>query len=135
MITSSKTNDARVQYSLGGVKSTILGPCLFQSGLSFAMKFNWQLHTVSFDWFLSGLEWIHIFEFCLIKLLIFYQKSLWNIRSRLNSSTFWVFEPVFRYVWSKLRFLHKKWRFWSNITKYRLKNSKWGRVKPRSDIP
>ena len=30
---------------------------------------------------------------------------------------------------------NKKWRFWSNILKYRLKNSKRGRVKPRSDIP
>ena len=48
------------------------------------------MHTVSFDWFLSGLEWILNFEFCLLKLLIFYQKLLWNIRSRLNSSTFWI---------------------------------------------
>ena len=53
------------------------------------------LHTVSFDWFLSGLEWIINLEFCLLKLLIFYQKLLWNIRSRLDSSTFWVFEPLF----------------------------------------
>ena len=60
-----------------------------------------RLHTVSFDWFLSSLEWILDFEFCLLKLLIFYQKVLWNIRSRLNSSTFWVFEPAFKYVWSK----------------------------------
>ena len=30
MITSSKTNDARVQYSLGGVKSTILDTLLVQ---------------------------------------------------------------------------------------------------------
>ena len=35
--------------------------------------------------------------FCLLKLLIFYQKVLWNIKSRLKSSTFWVFEPIFRY--------------------------------------
>ena len=62
-----------------------------------------SVHTVSFDWFLSGLEWILNLEFCLLKLLIFYQKLLWNIRSRLNSSTFWVFRPVFRYVWSKLK--------------------------------
>ena len=34
------------------------------------------MHTVSFDWFLSGLEWILSFEFCLLKVLIFYQKSL-----------------------------------------------------------
>ena len=64
-----------------------------------------QLHSVSFHWFLSGLEWILKFEFCLLKLLIFYQKLLWNIRSRLNPSTFWVFESVFEYVGSKTSFL------------------------------
>ena len=37
------------------------------------------MHTVSFDWFLSGLEGILNVEFCLSKVLIFYQKSLWNI--------------------------------------------------------
>ena len=69
---------------------------------------NKRVHTVSFDWFLSGLEWILNMEFCLLKLLIFYQKLLWNIRSRLNSSTFLVFEPVFKYVWSKSSFfVHK----------------------------
>ena len=36
-------------------------------------------------------------------LLTFYQTLSWNIRSRLNSSTFWVFRPAFRYVWSKLK--------------------------------
>ena len=30
-----------------------------------------------------------------------------------------------------LHFLCKKLRFWSNISKYRLKNSKWGKLKPR----
>ena len=40
--------------------------------------------------------------------MIFYQKLLWNIRSRLNSSTFWAFEPVFRYVWSKLKLCAQK---------------------------
>ena len=34
-----------------------------------------------------------------------------------------------------LPFLCKKLQFSSNISKYRLKNSKWGKVKPRSDIP
>ena len=92
-------------------------------------------HAISFDWFRSGLEWILYFEFCLLKLLIFYHKLLWNIRSMLNSSKFWVFEPVFTYVWSKSSFLRKKLQFWSKISKYRLKNSKCGRVKPRSDIP
>ena len=60
------------------------------------------MHTESFDWFMSGLEWIINLEFCLLKLLTFYQKLLWNIRCRLNSSTLWVFRPVFRYAWSKL---------------------------------
>ena len=32
-------------------------------------------HTVSFDWFLSGLEWNINLEFCLLKLLIFYLLS------------------------------------------------------------
>ena len=64
----------------------------------------WTLHTDSFEWFLSGLEWILNLEFCLLKLLIFYQKLLWNIRSRFNSSTFWVFRPVFINVWSKSSF-------------------------------
>ena len=45
------------------------------------------VHTVSFDWFLSSLEWLLNLHFCLLKLLIFYQKLLWNIRSRHNSST------------------------------------------------
>ena len=76
-----------------------------------------RLHTVSFDWFLSGVEWILNLEFCLLKLLIFYQKLLWNIRSRLNSSTFWVFRPVFRYVWSKLNLCAQKWRFLNNFWK------------------
>ena len=67
-----------------------------------------RVHTVSFDWFLSHLEWILNMEFCLLKLLIFYQKLLWNIRSRLNSSTFWVFRPVLRYVWSKLKLCAQK---------------------------
>ena len=64
------------------------------------------LHTVSFDWL--GLEWILNLEFCLLKLLIFYQKLLWNIRSRLNSTIFWVFESVFNYVWSKLKLCEQK---------------------------
>ena len=29
-----------------------------------------------------------------------------------------------------LSFLHKKWKFGSNISKYRLKDSKCGKVKP-----
>ena len=38
---------------------------------------------------------------CLLKLLTFYQKLLWNIRSRLTFSTFSVFRPRFRYVGTK----------------------------------
>ena len=37
------------------------------------------LCTVSFDWFLSGWEWILNLEFCLLKLLIFYQKLIWDL--------------------------------------------------------
>ena len=48
------------------------------------------LHTESFDWFLSSFERILNLQFCLLKLLKFCQKLLWSIRSRLNSSTFWV---------------------------------------------
>ena len=69
----------------------------------FLTYFWWwcAMHTVSFDWFQSGLVWIPNLEFCFLKLLIFYQKLLWNIRSRLNFSTFWVFEPVFKYVFCR----------------------------------
>ena len=66
------------------------------------------LHTESFDWFLSGWEWILNFGFCLLKFVTFYHKLLWNIRSRLNFSTFWVFEPVFRYIWWKSSFFVQK---------------------------
>ena len=94
------------------------------------------LHTVSFDWFLSSFEWILTLEFCLLKFLIFYHKLSWNIRSRLNSSTFWVFEHVFKYVWSKSSFfLCTKLQFSSNTTKYRPKNSKGGWIKHRANIP
>ena len=104
---------------------------LFEEFLSFITP----SHTVSFDWFLSGLEWILKFEFCLLKLLIFYQKLLWNIRSRLNYSTFWVLSLYLHMLDQNLHFLCKKLQFWSKIFIYRLKNSKCGRVKPRSDIP
>ena len=63
-----------------------------------------RLHTVSFNGFLSGLEWM---EFRKLKLLIFCQKLLWNIRSRLDSSTFSIFRSVFGYFWSKLIFAQK----------------------------
>ena len=57
----------------------------------------------------SGFLFTFIFcEFCLLKILTSYQKLLWNVRSRLNSSTFWVFEPEFRYIWSKLKLFAQK---------------------------
>ena len=74
------------------VRKKIFNSVLSQKFISCLVTFVPPIHTVSFDWFLSGLEWI----LNLLKLLTFYQKLLWNIRSRPNSSTFWVFEPVFR---------------------------------------
>ena len=74
----------------------------------FRTKHALTMHTVSFDWFLSGLELILNLEFCFLKLFIFYQKLLWNIRSRLNSSTFWVFEPVFTYYWFTIFIFYAK---------------------------
>ena len=72
-----------------------------KAGLFCDSSFSWtsfhtaeSLHTVSFGWILSGSEWNLNLKFCLLKLLIFYQKFLWNIRSRLKFSTFWVSEPV-----------------------------------------
>ena len=47
------------------------------------------IHTVGFDWFLSGLEWILNFWH--------FTRNYYRISdlNRLNFSTFWVFEPVF----------------------------------------
>ena len=42
---------------------------LVSTSLSFACN---TLHSVSFDWFLSGLEWILNLMFYLLKLLLFY---------------------------------------------------------------
>ena len=47
--------------------------------------------------------------------MIFYLKLFWNIRSSLNSSTFWVFEPVFRYVWSKLKLFAQKMKIFIKV--------------------
>ena len=49
------------------------------------------MHTVRFNWFLSGLEWILNLDFCLDFFLIFYKKLLRNVRYRLSYSSFWVF--------------------------------------------
>ena len=58
------------------------------------------------------------------------------IRCRLNSSTFWVFEPVFTYDWSKSSFFMQKAsialsldlifhnNFWWNIKSFSKQNSK-----------
>ena len=90
---------------------------------------------------LSGLEWILNLEFCLLKLLIFYQKLLWCISSRLNQRGIncWVLSgltlPYFEFLSlylhmfdQNLHLLSKKLQLWSNICKYRFKNSKRGRV-------
>ena len=82
VVHDGKSKASEVRSQLKNLEST-------SSRLS--AQYNKVLHTVSFNWFLSGLEWILNLEFCLLKLLIFYQKLLWNIRSRLNSSTLWVF--------------------------------------------
>jgi len=55
---------------------------LFFDYINFYLFLSNPLHNVSFDWFLSGLEWIFNLELRLLKLLIFYQKLLWIIRSR-----------------------------------------------------
>ena len=89
--------------------------------------------------------WILNLEFCILKFLIFYQKSFWNIRSRLNTSRFWVFGPVFRYVLSKLKLFAQIYlntdsktqnveklsldlilcnNFWQNIKSFNKENSK-----------
>ena len=73
--------------------------------------------TESFDWFLSDSEWILNFEFCLQKLLTFYQKLFWNIRSRLNYSTFWVLSLYLHIFDQNFHFLCKTLQFWSNISK------------------
>ena len=52
---------------------------LFNSSLG-KISTVWTFHTVSFDWFLSGLEWNIKLECCPIKLLILYQKLLWDIK-------------------------------------------------------
>ena len=69
---------------------------LVTSGKATSDEWGIGMHTVSFDWYLSGLEWILNIEFCILKHLMFHQKLLWNIRSRLIFSTFWNFRPVSR---------------------------------------
>ena len=90
------------------------------------------LYTVSFDWFLSGLELILNLEYCLLNLLIFYQK-LSDLGLTLPHFEF--LSLYLNMFDQNLQFLCTKLQFWSNISKYRPKNSKCGRVKPRFDIP
>ena len=98
------------------------------------------VHTVNFDWFLSGLEWVLNLEFCYLKLLIFIRNNYGISYLGLNFPHFeflslYLVVLVFRYIWSKIFFcVCKKLLFWSNISKHTLKNSKCGRVKPKSDI-
>ena len=66
------------------------------------------VHAVSSCQFLSSLEKILNIEFCLLKLLIFWQTLSLKIKSRLNFSTFWVCKPVIRYYLSKVKLFHQK---------------------------
>ena len=89
---------------------SVLGHCAwaFAKSTTPTLFLRYWCIIVSFDWFLSDLEWIPYLELCLLKLLIFFQKLLWNIKSRLNSSTIWAFEPISKFVWSKSScFVHK----------------------------
>ena len=93
------------------------------------------LHTVSFDWFLSGSEWILNLEFC--------YKNFWYFtRHYCGISDLGLTLPHFEFLSlylnmfdQNLHFLCKKLQFWSNISKFRVKKPKCGRVKSRSDIP
>ena len=92
------------------------------------------LQTVSFDWFLSGLEWIIYLEFCYLNFCLFTSKY-YRISDLGLTFPHFEFSSLYLDIFDQnLRFLCKKFQFWSNISKYRLKNSKCGRVKPRSDI-
>ena len=89
------------------------------------------LHTVSFDWFLSGLEQIIYLELG-YKNFWYFTRNYYEISdiglTLPHFEFFSLYLDMFDQNWS---FLHNKQRFWSK----RLKNSKWGRIKPRSDIP
>ena len=63
----------------------------------------------------------HVLGVLLSKTFDSLPKILWNIRSRPNSSTFWVFEPVFPRVWSKSSIFCTKILFWSDTSKHRPK--------------
>ena len=105
---STPNSEAQPLWWVQGIWIVLNGQTKVGFGIGTGALHLATMHTVSFDWSLSGLEWIINLEFCLLKLLIFYQKLLWNIRSRLNSSTFWGFEPFFKYVWlTSSFFVHK----------------------------
>ena len=110
--------------------STLLSMHLVKKGILEKNKVyeTGQLHTVSFDWFLSGLEWI-------LNLELYFTRN-YNGISDLGLTLphfefLSLYLDMFDQNWS---FVHKKWIFWSKMFKYRLKNSKCGRLKPRSDI-
>ena len=92
------------------------------------------MHTVSFDWFLSGLEQILNLEFCLLKLLIFTRNYYGILDLGLTLPHFEFLSLYLNMFDQNLQFLCTKLQFWSNISKYRPKQSKCGRVKPRSNI-
>ena len=87
-----------------------------------------QLHTVSFDWFLSGLEWI-------LNLELYFTRNYYGISDLGLTLPHFEFLGLYLNMFDQnLHFLCKKLQFWSKISKYKPKNSKCGRVKPRSDI-
>ena len=94
-----------------------------------------SMHTVSFDWFLSGLEWIIYLEFCYYNFCYFTSKYYRISDLGLTFPQF-EFSSLYLDIFDQnLHFLCKNLQFWPNISKYRPKNSKCGRLKPRSDIP
>ena len=87
------------------------------------------LHTVSFDWFLSCLEWIYL-EFCYWNFCCFTSKYC-RISDLDLTFPHFEFSSLYLDMFDKnLHFLCKKLQFWSNTSIHRLKNSKCGRVKP-----
>ena len=57
-------------------------------------SFMTTVHISHWKFWLISVQFRVNLQFCLLKILTLNQKLLWNIRSRLNSSTFWVFRPV-----------------------------------------
>ena len=82
------------------------------------------MHTVSFDWFLSGLEWIINLKFCLLIFLIFC-RNYYGISDLGLTFPHFEFLSLYLDIFDQnLHFLCKKLQFWSNM----LKNSKCVKV-------